>query len=86
MGVAHEWITKAFKMVAKGQLILKGTSSILPKNELENVNFCPQLLGQIFFVCLMGELKKKLALSKLTDLYAAAMQAKQPAWLTNTVM
>ena len=25
-------------------------SSILPKNELENVNFCPGLLGQKFFV------------------------------------
>jgi hypothetical protein len=33
-------------------------SSILPKNELENVNFCPCLLGQNFFVRFLGELKK----------------------------
>ena len=33
-------------------------SSILPKNKLENVNFCPSLLGQKFFVRFLGELKK----------------------------
>ena len=33
-------------------------SSILPKNKLENVNFCPSLLGQKFFVHFLGELKK----------------------------
>ena len=33
-------------------------SSILPKNELENVNFCPSLLGQKFFIRFLGELKK----------------------------
>ena len=33
-------------------------SSILPKNELENVNFSPSLLGQKFFVRFLGELKK----------------------------
>ena len=33
-------------------------SSILPKNELENSNFCPSLLGQKFFVRFLGELKK----------------------------
>ena len=33
-------------------------SSILPKNELKNVNFCPSLLGQKFFVGFLGELKK----------------------------
>ena len=32
-------------------------SSILPKNELENSNFCPSLLGQTFFVRFLGELK-----------------------------
>ena len=32
-------------------------SSILPKNELENVNFCPSLLRQKFFVRFLGELK-----------------------------
>ena len=32
-------------------------SSILPKNELENSNFCPSLLGHIFFVRFLGELK-----------------------------
>ena len=33
-------------------------SSILPKNELENVNFCLSLLGQKFSGCFLGELKK----------------------------
>ena len=33
-------------------------SSNLPKYELENVNFCPSLLGQKFFVRFLGELKK----------------------------
>jgi hypothetical protein len=33
-------------------------SSILPKNELENVDFCPSLLGQTFFDLFLGELKK----------------------------
>jgi hypothetical protein len=32
--------------------------SIHPKNELENVNFHPSLLGQKFFVHFLGELKK----------------------------
>ena len=32
-------------------------SSILPKNELENLNFCPCLLWQKFFVCFLKELK-----------------------------
>ena len=29
------------------------------KNELETANFCPSLLGQKFFVCFSGELKKQ---------------------------
>ena len=33
-------------------------SSILPKNERKNVNFCPSLLGQKFFVRFLEELKK----------------------------
>jgi hypothetical protein len=33
-------------------------SSILPKNELENVNFCPSLLGQNFFVRFFGRIEK----------------------------
>ena len=33
-------------------------SSILPKNELENVHFFPSLQGQKFFVHFFGELKK----------------------------
>ena len=33
-------------------------SSNLPKNELENVNFCPRLLGQKIFVPFLEELKK----------------------------
>ena len=32
-------------------------SSILPKNELENFNFCPSLLGQTFFIRFLEELK-----------------------------
>ena len=48
-------------------------SSILPKKELENVNFCPRLLEQKFFVHFLGELKKPNALSKLTDLSRALL-------------
>ena len=33
-------------------------SAILPKNELENVNRCPNLLGQKFFVLFLGKLEK----------------------------
>ena len=33
-------------------------SSIIPKNELENVDFCPSLLGQKLFVRFLEELKK----------------------------
>ena len=45
-------------------------SSIPPKNKLENVNFCPGLLGLNFFLFVFGEnWKKQKALSKLTDLY-----------------
>jgi hypothetical protein len=43
-------------------------SSILPKNELENHNFCPSLLGQKFFVRFLEELKKLKRRLKLTDL------------------
>ena len=32
-------------------------SLILPKSELENVKFCPSLLGQKLFVRFLGELK-----------------------------
>ena len=28
------------------------------KNKLENSNFCPSLLGEKFFVCFLGKLKK----------------------------
>ena len=34
-------------------------SLIVPKNELENSNFCPSLMGQNFFVRFLEELKKK---------------------------
>ena len=44
------------KVSYSGKEIL--VSSILPKNKLENVNFCPCLLGQKFIVSLLGELKK----------------------------
>jgi hypothetical protein len=43
-------------------------SSILSKNELEKVNFCPSLLGQKFFVRFLEELKKQKTVPKLTDL------------------
>ena len=44
--------------------------SILPKNKLENVNFCPSLLGQKFFIPFFGKLKtKQKVLLKLTHLY-----------------
>ena len=33
-------------------------SSILPKDKLENVNFCPILLRQKFFIRFLGEWKK----------------------------
>ena len=44
----------------KGQLISKENFSVFnsPKNELENVNFCPSLLGQKCFINFLGELKK----------------------------
>ena len=44
----------------KGQLISKEilVASVLSKNELEFVKFCPSLLGQKFFVRFLGELKK----------------------------
>ena len=53
-------IIKALHFIAKGQLISKGLFgfSILPKNELENVNFCPSLLGKKCFFHFLGELKK----------------------------
>ena len=46
--------------VTKGQLISKEIllSTILPKNELDIVNFYPSLLEQNFFVRFLGELKK----------------------------
>ena len=61
----------AASAAAKGQLISKCflVSSILPKNELENLNLCPSLLGQKFFVRFLEELKNQNVLSRLTDLY-----------------
>ena len=48
--------------ILKGQLISKGNFCVFnsdsPKNQLENVNFCPSLLGQKFSVRFLGELKK----------------------------
>ena len=49
----------ALDMKGKCQLISKclfGASNS-PKNELENSNFCPSLLGQKFFVWFLRELK-----------------------------
>ena len=43
-------------------------SSIFPKNELENFNFCPRLLGQKVFFRFLEELKKQKVPSKLSDL------------------
>ena len=47
--------------------------SILPKSELENVNFCPTLLGYKFFIRFLGELKKKQK-AILTDLYTYTIE------------
>ena len=47
--------------MTKGQLISKGNFSVFnspKKNELKNVNFCPSLVGQKFFIRFLGELKK----------------------------
>ena len=44
---------KILKVILSQNEIL--VSSILLKNELENVDFCPTLLGQKFFVRLLGE-------------------------------
>ena len=48
--------TNIFLIINNCQEIL--VSSILPKNEPENVNFCPSLLEQKLFVHFLGELKK----------------------------
>ena len=50
-------------------------SSNLPKTELKNVNFCPSLTAQKFFVRFLGALREK-ALSKLTDLLLQGFQNK----------
>jgi hypothetical protein len=45
---------------AKGQLISKcifGVFNSSKKNELENFNFCPSLMGQKFFVRFLEEMK-----------------------------
>ena len=44
-------------------------SSILSKNELENFNFCPSLLGQNFFARFLEKFTNQKVLSKLSDLY-----------------
>ena len=54
-------LIKSYVAHSKGQLISKGNFSVFnspKKNELENVNFCPSLLGQKFFVRFLGELNK----------------------------
>ena len=48
--------TKNFLIINNCQEIL--VSSILPKNEPENVNFCPNLMGHKFFVCFLREIEK----------------------------
>ena len=58
--------TNIFLIINNCQEIL--VSSILPKNEPENVNFCPSLLEQKFLVRFLGELKKQNVLLKLSDL------------------
>ena len=44
--------------LAKGQLISKCLFGVFnsSKNELENLNFCPSLLGQEFFIHFLEEL------------------------------
>ena len=54
--IAQEvWGTATEIASPQGKVFL--VSSILPKNELKNSNFCPSLLGQKFFVRFLEELK-----------------------------
>ena len=60
MGTACYMAPEALSVSIKCQLISKclfGVSNS-PKNKLENLKFCPSLLGQKFFVRFLGELKK----------------------------
>ena len=59
-----------FNLIGKSQLISKCllVSSILPKYELKNFNFCPILMRQTFFVRFLEEWKIPKYISKLTDL------------------
>ena len=53
------FFNKQIWLEIKSQLISKClfVSSILPKNELGNSNFCPSLPGQTFFILFLEELK-----------------------------
>ena len=51
---------------------------------LKNVNFCPSLLGQKFFVRFFGELKKRNVLLKLTDLSSGDKIQIVPILFENT--
>ena len=69
--LVNSWVNQLqLQKSLKGQLILNEIFSffIAPKNQLENVNFCPSLLGQKFFIHFLGELKRPKSTSKLTNL------------------
>ena len=69
--LVNSWVNQLqLQKSLKGQLILNEIFSffIAPKNQLENVNFCPSLLGQKFFIHFLGELKRPKSPSKLTNL------------------
>ena len=61
--ILEKIVLTTFIVDPKGRLISKFllVSPILPKDELENSNFCPRLLGQQFFVRFLGELKKRMS-------------------------
>ena len=52
---SFHFVMKIIK-VSKSRKEILG-SSILPRNELENFNFCPSLLGQKFFVRFFGRIE-----------------------------
>ena len=46
------------RIVSGSRIMFTPASSLFPRNELENVNLCPNLLGQKFFVLFLGKLEK----------------------------
>ena len=61
------------KLCSKVQVLV---SSILPNLKLENVDFCPSLMGQNFFVRNFGDLKKTKSPFEIKWLSAALKKFK----------